>query len=124
MLKPLKSGERYQRMPMDACALLLYRGHAWDSEVVDISASGTLVRRPPGWSADHGSDLNLELILDDGGTIALHGKVARLTSHDIGIEFTHIPAWSQAPLWNLLGDCADATEALDQFPLPEGEGAG
>ena len=99
-------------MRIDACALLLYRGNAWDSQVVDISASGVLVRRPPGWAAEKGSELHLELILDDGGTIAIHGSVVRLTARDIGIAFSHIPAWSQAPLWNLLGENAEATEAL------------
>jgi hypothetical protein len=99
-------------MRLEACALLLYRGNAWDSLVEDISASGILVRRPPGWAADKDASLHLELILDAGGTIAVHGRVARLTNKDIGIEFTHIPAWSQAPLWNLLGDFADSTEAM------------
>jgi hypothetical protein len=112
MLKQPATGERACRMRVDACALLLYRGEAWETRVNDISASGVLIERPRGFPGGADAQINLEIILDNGGTVAVSGRVARVADRVMGVEFTNIPAWSQAPLWHLLGEYAEQTETL------------
>ncbi|MDX1569116.1 MAG: PilZ domain-containing protein [Xanthomonadales bacterium] len=108
-----KPGERYQRMPLDAEVILLKRGRSWDTQGIDISATGLLVVRPENWEDpedDH--EFNIELIQADGDTIALAGRVVRVDDMGVALIFTRIPPESEAPLWRMLGAFADATELL------------
>lgn len=118
MLREKQPGERYQRMPLDAEVLLLQQGCSWDTQGIDISATGLLVIRPPHWD-DFREDLefNLELVLGDGETISLVGRVVRVDDKGVALVFTRIPPESEAPLWRLLGAFADATEKLGGVPV-------
>lgn len=110
MLEEKQSGERYQRMPLEAEVLLLQRGEDWDTQGIDISATGLLVLRPGDWQPVEEAEYCIELILPDD-TIPLSGRIARSDQLGIAFEFTRIPPESEAPLWRLLGAFADATEA-------------
>lgn len=109
MLKEKEPGERYRRMPLEAEVLVLMRGEAWDTQGIDISATGLLVLRPEEWENIDDAEYAIELILSES-TIPLAGRVARTDDLGVAFEFTRIPPESEAPLWRLLGAYADATE--------------
>lgn len=111
MLKAKQPGERYRRKPLDADVIILKRGVSWDSQGIDISATGLLVLRPEGWQAVEADEYGIELVLEDGSTIPMAGVVRRVDDLGVAFEFTRIPPESEAPLWRLLGSFADATEA-------------
>lgn len=110
MLKMKKKGERYRRMPLRAEVVVLRQGELWDSEVMDISATGMLIRRPKDWDGSLGEEMSVELIIADRETIPLFATVVRYDSELLGLEFSHIPPASEIPLWSLLGEYADALE--------------
>ncbi|MEM9530399.1 MAG: PilZ domain-containing protein [Pseudomonadota bacterium] len=110
MLKQKIDGERYTRMQLRAEVVLLRQGELWDSEVVDISASGMLVRRPSDWEGALGDEVSVELIVADRQTIPMFGKIVRYDDDILGVEYTHIPPPSEIPLWTLLGEFADAID--------------
>lgn len=111
MLKEKLPGERYQRMGLQAEVIILKRGASWDVHGIDISATGMFVSKPDQWPDVVDGDFGLEVVLDEG-TISLAGRVARKDGQGIAFEFTRIPPDSEAPLWSLLGEYADATELL------------
>ncbi len=111
MLREKQPGERYRRKPLEADVIILQRGEAWDSQGIDISATGMLVLRPEGWVEEAGVEYGLELVLADGSTIATRGIIRRSDELGVAFEFTRIPPESEAPLWRLLGAFADSTEA-------------
>lgn len=117
MLKERQPGERYRRKPLEADVIILRRGESWDSQGIDISATGLLVLRPDGWTGEDGAEYGIELVLSDGATIAVRGVIRRSDDLGVAFEFTRIPPESEAPLWRLLGAFADATEApVDPAP--------
>ncbi len=113
MLKSKRPGERYRRLALKAEVAVLRRGELWESEVVDISASGMLIARPEDWEGSLGDAMGLELILPEGDTLSLMGAVVRYDGETIGIEFTRIPPDSEIPLWKLLGIHGESTETAD-----------
>ncbi|MDJ0656261.1 MAG: PilZ domain-containing protein [Xanthomonadales bacterium] len=110
MIRSKRPGERDRRMRLRAEVVVLRHGEMWDSEVVDISASGMLIREPENWDGSLGDEMCIELILCEKDTIALLGKVVRYDGECLGLEFTHIPPRSEIPLWSLLGEYADSME--------------
>ncbi len=104
------SGERSQRMTLDAEVLLLRQGELWESEVIDISASGVRIRRPVDFEGKIGDQIGLELLLGKHETIGVFGSVCRIDEHEVAFEYSRIPVRSEIPLWNLLGIHADTTE--------------
>jgi hypothetical protein len=94
-----------------ACTVLMSRGGASHStELVDISATGALLRRPPDWQGGMGQAWVLDLLFGPGLHIHLEARVARISPRHLGLAFTRIPEDKQVPLWNLLGGYADTLE--------------
>lgn len=110
MLKVKKKGERYRRMQLKAEVVVLRQGELWDSEVMDISATGMLIRRPDDWDGSLGEEMSIEVIVADRETIPLFATIVRYDEQLLGLEFSHIPPSSEIPLWSLLGEYADAME--------------
>lgn len=104
------SGARSQRMNLNADVLMLRSGELWDSEVVDISATGVLIKRPADWDGELGDQLGLELLLGEHDTIGVFATVSRIDEETIAFQYSRIPVRSEIPLWNLLGIHADTTE--------------
>ena len=98
-------------MGLEAEVIILKRGASWDVHGIDISATGVFVSKPERWPDVVDGDFGLEVVLEDG-TISLAARVSRRDGQGIAFEFTRIPPDSEAPLWNLLGEYADATELL------------
>jgi len=101
---------RPARMQIETTVLLSGKGEAHPTELVDISATGALLRRPLGWSGEVGQSWMLDMIFGSNLHIHLEAVVARISDHHIGFSYSRIPEDKQVPLWNLLGGYADILE--------------
>ncbi|MGY3038919.1 hypothetical protein ACVWWQ_000506 [Rhodanobacter sp. TND4EL1] len=101
---------RPARMQIETTVLMSRHGESHPTELVDISATGALLRRPLGWSGNVGESWVLDMIFGHNLHIHLEAAVARVSDHHIGFSYSRIPEDKQAPLWNLLGGYADILE--------------
>src|SRR6185437_9340886 len=98
---------RPARMQIETTVLMSRHGESHPTELVDISATGALLRRPLGWSGEPGQSWVLDMIFGHNLHIHLEATVARISDHHIGFSYSRIPEDKQVPLWNLLGGYAD-----------------
>lgn len=105
-----KVGKRHRRMPINSAVLMLRGDESWTSELMDISATGVLVRRPFDWIGQRGDRFVLDMLFGDELNIHVEARVARVNDEDVGFAFSRIPPDKEAPLWNLLGGYADTLE--------------
>ena len=101
---------RPARMQIETTALMSRDGHSHPTELVDISATGALLRRPPDCAGAIGQSWMLDMIFGHDLHIHLEARIARLSDHHIGFSYSRIPEDKQVPLWNLLGGYADILE--------------
>jgi hypothetical protein len=101
---------RPARMQIETTVLMSSNGESHPTELVDISATGALLRRPLGWSGSVGQSWVLDMIFGNNLHIHLEAVVARISDHHIGFSYSRIPEDKQVPLWNLLGGYADILE--------------
>jgi len=101
---------RPARMQIETTVLMCRGDKSHPTELVDISATGALLRRPLGWVGEAGQSWVLDMIFGHNLHIHLQAEVARISEHHIGFSYTHIPEDKQVPLWNLLGGYADILE--------------
>jgi hypothetical protein len=103
-------GKRHRRMPINSAVLMLRGDESWTSELMDISATGVMVRRPVDWIGQRGDRFVLDMLFGDELNIHVEARVARVTEDEVGFAFSQIPSDKEAPLWNLLGGYADSLE--------------
>jgi len=101
---------RPARMQIETTVLMSRDGESHPTELVDISATGALLRRPLGWSGETGQSWVLDMIFGHNLHIHLEAVIARISDHHIGFSYSRIPEDKQVPLWNLLGGYADILE--------------
>lgn len=101
---------RPARMQLETTVLMSRGLQSHPTELVDISASGALLRRPLRWRGEVGEAWVLDMIFGRDLHIHLEAVVARLSDRHIGVAYTAIPESKQVPLWNLLGGYADILE--------------
>jgi hypothetical protein len=101
---------RPARMQIETTVLMSRHGESHPTELVDISATGALLRRPLGWDGEVGQSWVLDMIFGHNLHIHLEAAVARVSDHHIGFSYSRIPEDKQVPLWNLLGGYADILE--------------
>ena len=101
---------RPARMRIETTVLMSRGDQSHPTELVDISATGLLVRRPLGWKGDLAQPWVLDMIFGSDLHIHLEATVARVSDHHIGYAYSRIPEDKQVPLWNLLGGYADILE--------------
>jgi hypothetical protein len=101
---------RPARMQIETTVLMSSNGESHPTELVDISATGALLRRPLGWLGHVGQSWVLDMIFGNNLHIHLEAVVARISDHHIGFSYSRIPEDKQVPLWNLLGGYADILE--------------
>jgi hypothetical protein len=101
---------RPARMQIETTVLMSRHGESHPTELVDISATGALLRRPLGWVGETGQSWMLDMIFGHDLHIHLEATVARISDHHIGFSYSRIPEDKQIPLWNLLGGYADILE--------------
>ena len=108
-----ESGRKFlrpARMRIETTVLMSHGVQSHPTELVDISATGALLRRPLGWQGELGQSWMLDMIFGRDLHIHLEAVVARLSDRHIGVAYTAIPENKQVPLWNLLGGYADILE--------------
>lgn len=101
---------RPARMQLQTTVLISRHEESHPTELVDISATGALLRRPLGWVGELGQSWVLDMIFGHDLHIHLEASVARISDHHIGFSYSRIPEDKQVPLWNLLGGYADILE--------------
>lgn len=101
---------RPARMQIATTVLMSRNGQSHPTELVDISATGALLRRPLGWAGEVDQTWVLDMIFRQNLHIHLEAAVARIAEHHIGLSYSRIPEDKQVPLWNLLGGYADILE--------------
>lgn len=79
---------------------------SFTSEVLDISATGVMIKRPVAWIGQRGDRCVLDMLFGDLN-IHVEAVVARVGEDDLGLAFSAIPPDKELPLWNLLGGAAD-----------------
>jgi hypothetical protein len=77
---------RYHRVPFDGQARLYSSTSMWDTEVVDLSLRGALVKTPEGWNGKSGMNLRLELRLPGMVVISMGVLAANVTDTHIGLR--------------------------------------
>lgn len=101
---------RPARMRIETTVLMSRGDESHPTELVDISATGALLRRPLGWQGELGQSWILDMIFGHDLHIHLEAQVARISDRHLGFAYTRIPEDKQVPLWNLLGGYADILE--------------
>ncbi|HEY4093608.1 MAG TPA: PilZ domain-containing protein [Luteibacter sp.] len=101
---------RHARMKVQTAVLLSRGGEAHSTDLVDISATGALLRRPAGWRGENGQTWILDMVFGHDLHINMEARVVRVGARQIGMEYSLIPEDKQAPLWELLGGYADTLE--------------
>ena len=101
---------RPARMRIETTVLMSHGVQSHPTELVDISATGALLRRPLGWQGELGQNWMLDMIFGRDLHIHLEAVVARISDRHIGFAYSRIPEDKQVPLWNLLGGYADILE--------------
>lgn len=101
---------RPARMRIETTVLMSRGGESHPTELVDISATGVLLRRPLGWEGVQGESWILDMIFGHDLHIHLEAQVMRISDRHLGFAYTRIPEDKQVPLWNLLGGYADILE--------------
>lgn len=101
---------RPARMRIETTVLMSHGVQSHPTELVDISATGALLRRPLGWQGELGQNWVLDMIFGRDLHIHLEAVVARISDRHIGFAYSRIPEDKQVPLWNLLGGYADILE--------------
>jgi len=101
---------RPARMRIQTTVLMSRENESHPTELVDISSTGVLLRRPLGWNGEAGQSWVLDMIFGHDLHIHLEAQVARVSARHVGLAYTRIPEDKQVPLWNLLGGYADILE--------------
>lgn len=101
---------RPARMRIETTVLMSHGVQSHPTELVDISATGALLRRPLGWQGGLGQSWVLDMIFGRDLHIHLEAVVARISDRHVGFAYSRIPEDKQVPLWNLLGGYADILE--------------
>ncbi|MCU0755908.1 MAG: PilZ domain-containing protein [Xanthomonadales bacterium] len=101
---------RHKRMTVDSACLMIRGEESYTSEVMDISSTGVMVRRPVDWLGQRGDRFVLDMLFGDDLNIHVEAVVARVGDDEVGFAFAAIPPDKEQPLWNLLGAAADSLE--------------
>lgn len=103
---------RHARMPISSAVFMMRGGDSWSTDMVDISATGVMVRRPFDWRGHLGEHYVLDMLIGPELNIHVEAVVARITDWHVGFAYERIPADKETPLWNLLGSYADQVESV------------
>ncbi len=101
---------RHARMKVQTAVLMSRGGEAHPTDLVDISATGAMLRRPLGWRGEPGQTWILDMVFGHDLHIHMEAMVARVSARQIGMAYTLIPEDKQRPLWEFLGGYADTLE--------------
>lgn len=96
--KPSGERRRFHRFDFEARARLYSGNRMWETELIDISLKGVLLRRPDGFVGEPGALFRVEIHLEGSVVISMSVAEAHLTGDRIGFaceridmdSFTHL----------------------------------
>lgn len=93
----------FTRLPFDADAQIVLEDKVWNSEVVDLSLQGVLVKKPKNWP-DSISEENIlfRLILSEDVVIEMRTALAHKDAEHLGLSCKHLDINSIAHLRRLM----------------------
>ncbi len=94
----------FSRIPFDACVRVSSGGAAWESQLLDVSLRGVLIRRPDDWHPAIGQPFDLRITLN--GDLEAVIQMQTAASHEgpacIGFTCEHIDLDSMTHLRRLV----------------------
>lgn len=99
-----KQQRHFTRVPFDADVRLFNKsGQSWNSQMLDVSLKGALIKTPEGWQGERGDNYTLELLLaGDDIKIDMEVNVAHVEENRVGFHCEHIDIDSVSHLHRLL----------------------
>jgi hypothetical protein len=101
------NARRASRLRVECAVLISRLEAAWITELMDISASGMLIKRPRDWDGALGEEFVIDMVFDGDLLINLEATLRRETPEELGMSFSRVPANKERALWGLLGGYAD-----------------
>jgi hypothetical protein len=111
---PADARMRHARMVRRTAVLMSRKGDVWQTDLVDISATGVRLARPDSWHGQLGDVWVLDMLFGEDLNVHVMAEVARVTNHHVALAFARIPGDVQNALWSLLGGYADTLEPWDE----------
>jgi hypothetical protein len=81
---------RFSRIPFDATVRVTGEQQQWDSQLLDISLKGALVKQPEGWNASEDGKYNLDITLSENIVIHMEASISHTVNQQIGFRCDHI----------------------------------
>ncbi len=114
-----KAQRRFTRIPFEAQVTLRSEQASWESDLIDLSLKGALIKRPENWDADPDQEYVLSLKLDNEVAIAMDVTIAHVGQEQIGLNCKDIDVDSITHLRRLvelnLGDAQLLERELAQL---------
>lgn len=93
---------RFTRVAFDTEVIVHHGGRAWPSDLIDLSLRGLLVVRPDGFEIGVGSELDVDIVLNEEVSIDVHGTLMHRTGDRLGLRIDRIGMESLMHLRRLL----------------------
>lgn len=95
---------QFIRINFDANAVLIDPAddRQWQTELIDISLKGALIKRPDKWEAIESQPFILRLILADQIELRFEVRVVHMKNDRVGLQIEHLDLESAAHLHRLL----------------------
>lgn len=88
---PVSERRHFTRIPMDSRVNIHCNGQQWESQLLDISLKGALIKRPDAYEGNTGDHCTIELMLEPHDiVITMEGSVAHSEEGHIGFHCDHI----------------------------------
>ncbi len=94
---------RFHRISFEAQAFITQGNERREAQLLDISLKGALLTLPPHWNGVVGTQLDLELVIEEGAlVIRMETKVAHIEHGHVGLCCLNIDLESMAHLRRLV----------------------
>jgi hypothetical protein len=82
-----RTGVRHSRSRLQAVARVQIPGFLWQADVIDLSPSGALLRRPDGMDLEEGCQVSIELSCNDAVATRVQGRTVRVDAQAVAFVF-------------------------------------
>lgn len=93
---------QFRRLPFQADIQLFSGNGLWNSQILDLSLKGALLKRPPNWQGTVGEIFRVKINLEDFSGITMSVEIAHIKEDSIGAKWTKIDVISFTKLKRLL----------------------
>jgi len=105
----------HHRILFDTLASIHINANNMNTQLIDISLKGALVKKPSSWTADVGDTGQLRIVLSDNvSSISMDIKVAHIEGDHVGFHCEHIDIDSITHLRRLVELNLGDTELLER----------